>query len=274
MSTRRKKNKKKRRRRNRRRRKTKKKKKEEEEEEEEEEQQQQQPPRQHRAHYLKRTVLTPLCLIKIPQPVSFKLQNTEVVPNPLLSVPEPNSGLHLSKMAQIGRPPPPPGLASLYTYTQPKPSAGFRNIYIYTHTQTDRQTDRQTDIHTPKYVVKCCEFLRLVKWSSTILQPGNPCLVGVDCKGVQGHLDRRWRNLPTATSTAGFAGPDAELGPMWGYCSHADNYNYYRNYRPRKNMRKMFLQNRVSVIECSRGNGNSRYPWKCPATMVAVASSK
>ena len=49
--------------------------------------------------------------------------------NPFLSGPAPNSGLHLPKMAQIG-PPPPPGLASLYTYTQPRPSAGFRNLSV------------------------------------------------------------------------------------------------------------------------------------------------
>ena len=50
------------------------------------------------------------------------------MPSPFLSVPAPNSGLHLPKIAQIGRPPP-PGLASLFTYTQPRPSAGFYTCY-------------------------------------------------------------------------------------------------------------------------------------------------
>ena len=53
------------------------------------------------------------------------------MPNPFLSVPAPNSGLHLPKIAYIGPPPhpTPPGLASLFTYTQPRPSAEIRNIW-------------------------------------------------------------------------------------------------------------------------------------------------
>ena len=54
-----------------------------------------------------------------------------------LSSPQAGSGLTFPKRSQIrASPPTPPRLASLrfaYTYTQPRPSAGFRNIHTCMH---------------------------------------------------------------------------------------------------------------------------------------------
>ena len=70
---------------------------------------------------------------------SFNLQKRGKWGLVFLSSPQAGSGLTFPKRSQIrASPPTPPRLASLrfaYTYTQPRPSAGFRNIpqYIYIH---------------------------------------------------------------------------------------------------------------------------------------------
>ena len=72
---------------------------------------------------------------------SFKLQKTGGAAAHFWSSPQPGSGL---KRARIrASPPTPPRLASLrfaYTYTQPRPSAGFRNIiYIYIYIKGSKE---------------------------------------------------------------------------------------------------------------------------------------
>ena len=59
-----------------------------------------------------------------PRFFSFKLQNTPGVPSPFLSLLAPIQASHSPKWPKSDAP---PRLASLYTCTQPRPSAGFRN---------------------------------------------------------------------------------------------------------------------------------------------------
>ena len=70
-----------------------------------------------------------------PQLFSFKLQKHPRNTQPLFEPPWTQFWLPTSQNCPNWTPPPPtpPRLASLYTYTQHRPSAGFRNIYIYTY---------------------------------------------------------------------------------------------------------------------------------------------